>query len=224
MPNGKAGDRAPGFSGDGDGEDGDGVVASLNRVIPPSIIMAAPAPSYPAYSPVPTTLPVEKGVPPHPAADATSGYLSALYALTHPIAHPLVNTYTRFEAWKDSFGLYQPGTAENLTKEIKQTHLTNFLFDGARADLTKGLSLNPAFQVTHSFSLASATAPPMYNFGAIYADNKVRASWDFFACSADPFRFIRRHSCREVSTTPDPSPRGPTRHGAPSTRPRFRPR
>ncbi|KAI5452340.1 translocase of outer mitochondrial membrane [Naganishia albida] len=129
--------------------------------------MAAQAPSYPA--------PTEKSgsaLPQHPPSDATSGYLSALYAFTHPIAHPLVNTYTRFEAWKDSFGLYQPGTAENLTKEIKQTHLTNFLFDGARADLTKGLSLNPAFQVTHSFSLASATQPPMYNFGAIYADNK----------------------------------------------------
>lgn len=131
------------------------------------------APSYPAYSPAPATLPVEKGVPPHPTSDVASGYLAALYSLVHPVAHPLVNTYTRFEAWKDSFGLYQPGTAENLTKEIKQTHLTNFLFDGARADLTKGLSLNPAFQVTHSFSLASATAPPMYNFGAIYADNKV---------------------------------------------------
>ena len=52
-----------------------------------------------------------------------------------------------------------------------ETHLTNFLFDGARADLTKGLSLSPAFQVTHSFSLASATAPPSYNFGAVFADN-----------------------------------------------------
>jgi mitochondrial import receptor subunit TOM40 len=127
------------------------------------------APSYPAHS-APTAIPIEKAT-----SDVTNGYLSALYNLTHPIAHPIANTYTRFEAWKDSFGLYQPGTAENLTKEIKQTHLTNFLFDGARADLTKGLSLNPAFQVTHSFSLASATAPPMYNFGAIYADNKVRS-------------------------------------------------
>jgi mitochondrial import receptor subunit TOM40 len=137
--------------------------------------MAAAAPSYPAHNPASIPISNEKSghLPPHPTSDATSGYLSALYTLTHPVTHPLVNTYTRFEKWKDSFGLYQPGTAENLTKEIKQTHLTNFLFDGARADLTKGLSLNPAFQVTHSFSLASATAPPMYNFGAIYADNKV---------------------------------------------------
>jgi len=56
---------------------------------------------------------------------------------------------------------------------ITETHLTNFLFDGARADLTKGLSLSPAFQVTHSFALASATQPPSYNFGAVFADNNV---------------------------------------------------
>jgi hypothetical protein len=55
-----------------------------------------------------------------------------------------------------------------------ETHLTNYLFDGARADLTKGLSMNPAFQVTHSFSLASQSQPPSYNFGAVYADAKVR--------------------------------------------------
>lgn len=164
--------RARAFDASRGIQDGEAGTKSTAAAPHPPSTMAAPAPSYPAHSPAPAAIPLEKGVPPHPTADATSGYLSALYALAHPIAHPLVNTYTRFEAWKDSFGLYQPGTAENLTKEIKQTHLTNFLFDGARADLTKGLSLNPAFQVTHSFSLASATAPPMYNFGAIYADNK----------------------------------------------------
>ena len=53
------------------------------------------------------------------------------------------------------------------------TLLSNFIFDGARADLTKGISLNPAFQVTHSFSLGSQVAPPNYSFGAVYADSKV---------------------------------------------------
>lgn len=70
-------------------------------------------------------------------------------------------------------GLPNPGTAEGLQKEVKSTHLTNFIFDGARADLTKGLSMNPAFQVTHSFSLASQTAPPSYNFGAVFANAKI---------------------------------------------------
>ena len=53
------------------------------------------------------------------------------------------------------------------------THLTNYMFDGARADLTKALSLTPAFQVTHSFALASQTQLPSYNFGAIFANQKV---------------------------------------------------
>lgn len=56
------------------------------------------------------------------------------------------------------------------------THLTNFTFDGAKADLSKVLSTDPAFQVQHSFNLASATQPPSYNFGAVYAMDKVRPS------------------------------------------------
>lgn len=56
------------------------------------------------------------------------------------------------------------------------THLTNFTFDGAKADLSKVLSTDPAFQVQHSFNLASATQPPSYNFGAVYAMDKVSSS------------------------------------------------
>ena len=51
------------------------------------------------------------------------------------------------------------------------------MFDGARADLTKALSLTPAFQVTHSFALASQTQLPSYNFGAIFANQKVSPSF-----------------------------------------------
>ena len=46
---------------------------------------------------------------------------------------------------------------------------TNFAFDGARADLTKALSLNPIFQVTHAFTLG-AGGKNAYNFGAVYGD------------------------------------------------------
>lgn len=58
------------------------------------------------------------------------------------------------------------------------------MFDGARADLSKSLNMNPAFQVTHSFTLGAQQASPMggpagpgggtYNFAAIYASPKVR--------------------------------------------------
>ena len=61
-----------------------------------------------------------------------------------------------------------------IDRGVADTHLTNFFFDGARADLTKGLSVNPAFQVTHSFALGSQTVAPSYNFGAIYLTDNVR--------------------------------------------------
>lgn len=56
---------------------------------------------------------------------------------------------------------------------FQATHLSNYIFDGARADLTKSLSVNPLFQVTHSFALGSQTLPSSYNFGAIFANQKV---------------------------------------------------
>lgn len=58
------------------------------------------------------------------------------------------------------------------------THLTNFTFDGARADLSKTLSQFPAFQVSHNFAMGSqggpmGISPGSYNFGAVYANSKV---------------------------------------------------
>ncbi|KAH8106851.1 eukaryotic porin-domain-containing protein [Cristinia sonorae] len=80
---------------------------------------------------------------------------------------------SKFQGWRASLGLSNPGTAENLQKEVKATLLQNMFFDGARADLSKSLSMNPVFQVTHSFALGSQTAPPSYNFGAVFANNNI---------------------------------------------------
>ncbi|KDQ60810.1 hypothetical protein JAAARDRAFT_151570 [Jaapia argillacea MUCL 33604] len=84
-----------------------------------------------------------------------------------------MTVYNRFSKWRSDLGLPNPGSVENLQKEVKSTHLTNYIFDGARADLTKSLSANPVFQVTHSFALASQTASPSYNFGAVFANQNV---------------------------------------------------
>ncbi|KAF5358318.1 hypothetical protein D9756_001563 [Leucocoprinus leucothites] len=86
---------------------------------------------------------------------------------------PLWNAIDRFNQWRADLGLPHPGTVENLQKEVKATHLNNYMFDGARADLTKSLSMNPLFQVTHSFALGSQTLPSSYNFGAIFANQKI---------------------------------------------------
>jgi mitochondrial import receptor subunit TOM40 len=62
------------------------------------------------------------------------------------------------------------------------THLTNFAFDGGRADLTKTLSMNPAFQVSHAFALGSQSAPPSYNFTAVFVNPKVHDFSRVFPC------------------------------------------
>ncbi|KAG8728256.1 translocase of outer mitochondrial membrane [Ceratobasidium sp. 423] len=115
--------------------------------------------------------PSEKGspltsAPTPPETVVTSSPLAAFAAA----ASPFVSSYGRFTSWKAGLGLSNPGTTENMQKEVKMTHTTNHLFDGARADLSKALSLNPAFQVTHSFNLASYLNPPTYNFGAVFAN------------------------------------------------------
>ncbi|QRV85753.1 import receptor subunit tom40 [Ceratobasidium sp. AG-Ba] len=108
--------------------------------------------------------------PTPPETIITSSPLAAFASATSPF----VSSYGRFASWRAGLGLSNPGTTENMQKEVKMTHATNHLFDGARADLSKALSFNPAFQVTHSFNLASYTNPATYNFGAVFANG------DFF--------------------------------------------
>jgi mitochondrial import receptor subunit TOM40 len=71
-----------------------------------------------------------------------------------------------------------------------ETLATNFIFDGARADLTKVLSVEPAFQLTHSFQLASQQLPQSYNLSTVFATQNVRAP--------DPPRSL---ACCDVSLT-----------------------
>jgi mitochondrial import receptor subunit TOM40 len=65
----------------------------------------------------------------------------------------------------------------NYLESLIGTLLTNFFFDGARADLTKALSISPIFQVTHAFSMGATSErgplPSSYNFGAVYGSDRV---------------------------------------------------
>ena len=58
------------------------------------------------------------------------------------------------------------------------------MFDGARADLTKNLSYNPLFQLTHSFVLGSSVQPASYSLGVNYASENVCISVPFLRNSA----------------------------------------
>ncbi|KAJ2507190.1 translocase of outer mitochondrial membrane [Coemansia sp. RSA 2052] len=64
--------------------------------------------------------------------------------------------------------LPNPGQFEILNKEVKGTMLTNFMFDGGRADLAKILS--PNFQVMHTFQLGLPGQPSAFEFAGVYAD------------------------------------------------------
>ena len=55
-----------------------------------------------------------------PAPSAFTPYLDAVSSLFHPMTGPVMNTYNRFHGWKESMGLVQPGTVENLTKEVSR--------------------------------------------------------------------------------------------------------
>ncbi|KAI0362350.1 hypothetical protein OH77DRAFT_1584773 [Trametes cingulata] len=115
--------------------------------------------------PTPVTVVDAPPAPPSPAPVASSSSSSSSW--------PFGSLYNRFAAWRKSLDLPNPGTVENLSKEAKQTLLNNYAFDGARADLSKSLSMNPMFQVTHSFHLGSQTTPPTYHFGAMFANDKL---------------------------------------------------
>ncbi|KAF8921283.1 eukaryotic porin-domain-containing protein [Mucidula mucida] len=83
------------------------------------------------------------------------------------------SVFRRLSKWRADLGLPYPGNVENMTKEVKATHMLGAFFDGARADLTKSMSMNPLFQVTHSFQLGSQVAPPSYNFGAVFGNENI---------------------------------------------------
>ena len=79
-----------------------------------------------------------------------------------------------------------PPPSMSLTHSEPATQLQMQMFDGARADLTKSLSINPLFQVTHSFALGSQTLPSSYNFGAMFANTRVRQVRVEAICCANP--------------------------------------
>lgn len=60
------------------------------------------------------------GYDPIPAPTAFAPYLDAVASLFHPVSGPVLNTARVFHGWKESMGLVQPGTVENLTKEISR--------------------------------------------------------------------------------------------------------
>lgn len=102
------------------------------------------------------------------------GYLGFL--TQNSLMSALRDTYSSFTERRGALGLSNPGTVENIDREVKKNvFLTNYMFSGLRADLTKPFSMKPLFQFAHAFSMGAQGLPP-YNFTAMYGTNKVRGS------------------------------------------------
>ncbi|CAH2354020.1 mitochondrial import receptor subunit Tom40p [[Candida] railenensis] len=118
---------------------------------------------------------------PVPIADLSKLDISTLPAVTpqapkpnglwssNPVFSYLNDAYNSISEHRKSLGLSNPGTIENLNKEVsRDVFLSQYFFTGLRADLNKAFSMSPAFQTSHTLSIGSQVLPP-YAFSALYA-------------------------------------------------------
>ncbi|KAK3328419.1 eukaryotic porin/Tom40 [Cercophora scortea] len=102
-------------------------------------------------------------------AQGPLGFLS-----NNPVFSGLSDVYTSFQERRQKLGLSNPGTVETIAREVQRdVLLTNYMFSGLRADLTKAFSLAPLFQVSHQFALGERLNP--YTFAALYGTNRIFA-------------------------------------------------
>lgn len=104
-----------------------------------------------------------------------SDYSSAFSFLTdNAVASVVKDAYTSFSERREALGLTNPGTVDNVAREVqKDVLLSNFMFTGLRADLTKAFSMSPLFRVSHAFSMGSSGNLPPYALSAMYGSPNV---------------------------------------------------
>jgi Eukaryotic porin len=99
------------------------------------------------------------------------------FLVNNSVVAALADTYTSFSERRAALGLSNPGTVENIAREVQRdVFLNNYTFQGLRADLTKAFSIAPLFQVSHAFAMGSQGLPP-YTFAALYGTNTVSCSY-----------------------------------------------
>ncbi|CAK9442225.1 uncharacterized protein LODBEIA_P59680 [Lodderomyces beijingensis] len=87
---------------------------------------------------------------------------------SNPVFSYLNDVYITISEHRKNLGLINPGTIENLNKEVsRDVFLNQYFFTGLRADLNKAFSISPAFQTSHTLSIGSDLPP--YAFSALYA-------------------------------------------------------
>jgi mitochondrial import receptor subunit TOM40 len=90
------------------------------------------------------------------------------------VAAAIKDAYGSFAERRALLGLPNPGTVDNIAREVqKDVLLSNFMFTGLRADLTKVFGMSPLFRVSHAFAMGSQGNLPPYAFSAMYGTPKV---------------------------------------------------
>jgi mitochondrial import receptor subunit TOM40 len=84
----------------------------ITRSINPT--MAAPS-IVPGAEPVSVAA---AATPEHVHVKQQSAIIDSFASLLHPVAQPLAATFNKFHNWKENMGLIQPGTVENLTRDV----------------------------------------------------------------------------------------------------------
>lgn len=106
----------------------------------------------------------------HDLADAAP---TAPGVWTNPLLRTVNKAYNSLSERRQALGLGNPGTAENVNREVaRDVMLTPFFYSGLRADVSKSFSLQPAFQVSHALSMGSPVLPS-YAFAVAYANEKM---------------------------------------------------
>lgn len=60
------------------------------------------------------------------SASASRGILDSVYSALHPVSAPVAATFDKFHNWKENMGLIQPGTVENLTRDVNRESFSHF--------------------------------------------------------------------------------------------------
>lgn len=105
------------------------------------------------------------------AEEKASSALSILG--NNAIADSLKNLYTNFSERRQTLGLSNPGTVENISREVQRdVLLSNYMFSGLRADVQKVFSVSPLFRLQHGLAMGSQALPP-YQLMALYGTDNV---------------------------------------------------
>jgi len=96
------------------------------------------------------------------------------FLANNPVFSGLSDTYGAFQDRRAKLGLSNPGTVENVAREVQRDALASgVMFSGLRAEISKVFSINPLFQVSHQFAMGERLQP--YTFAAMYGSSKVFA-------------------------------------------------